>query len=133
MKTWCPPSPPPHLCLIPPSWAFPSTSIHRLPPPTFPSHSPEFPLGCIFKDSSHRLNQQFYRTASYCLYVYVLHQMSIFHIKYQNYTQKITKIDSFSPKLELNMIEKTLFQLKFESIRRTCQCKFNRTFVDLSE
>ena len=46
----------PHFCLSTPTWAFPTTNIHRLPTHTFPFHSPQFLLACIFKDSSHRLN-----------------------------------------------------------------------------
>ena len=46
----------PHFCPSTPTWAFPTTNIHRLPTHTFPFHSPQFLLACIFKDSSHRLN-----------------------------------------------------------------------------
>ena len=46
----------PHFCPSTPTWAFPTTNIQRLPTNTFPFHSPQFLLACIFKDSSHRLN-----------------------------------------------------------------------------
>ena len=42
-------------------------------------------------------------------------------------------IDSFSPELELNMLQETSFQLKSESIKRRWQCKFNTTFAYLSK
>ena len=45
-----------HFCPSTPTWVFPTTNIQRLPTHTFPFHSPQFLLACIFKDSSHRLN-----------------------------------------------------------------------------
>ena len=113
---WCPPSFSPPFMPDSPPFDLSPPPTGSPPPPLSDSHSPQFPLGCIFKDFSQRFNQ-FYGSTR----------------KYQKCTQKITKIDSFSIKLQLNMIQETSNQLKSQSIKRTQQRKFNTTFVYFSE
>ena len=100
---------PPHLCPIPPLGLL-TTNIHKLPS-AFPSHPSQFPLRCIFKNSSYRLNSQ--NSYLFLSYVYVLHHISIFHIQYQKYTQKLKNLIHFHQNFtEVNMIQGTSFQLK---------------------
>ena len=62
----------------PPLGVFPPPT--SMPPPLSHSHSPQFPLGCIFKDSSHRFSQQFNRAASYCIVLFTCYTACLFSI-----------------------------------------------------
>ena len=120
-----------HLYPILPHVGFRHHQHPQVPPLLFPL-IPTIPTRMHFEGFQPQIKLAVLQNSQLLLsYVYVLHHISIFHIYYQNYTQKNTKIDSFSTELELNMIQETSLQLKSESIRRSWQCKFNNFCVFL--
>ena len=135
--TWCPSnfSPGPFMS-DPLIWGFPTTNSHKLPSPTphptptFPSHSPRFPFSKILAidlTSSFTeklvIDQLCLRATPHIYFPYLIPVL---------YKTKITKIDSLSSELELNMIQETSSQFKPESIRRPWQGKFNRNLIEIS-